>query len=133
MAIFIKRIYDVAEPSDGYRVLVDRLWPRGMRKEDAIVDKWLREIAPSNELRRWYGHDPERFEEFKERYARELDERPEAVRLLMQRVDAQDVTLLTATRVPHISQARALKEYCESREAMLVLEGDDEDLANSEG
>lgn len=111
MAIFIKRIYDAPEPSDGYRVLVDRLWPRGLRKEDAIVDLWLKAIAPSKELRRWYGHDPERFDEFAERYAAEIGDNAEALAQLELRVDIQDVTLLTATRAPQFSAAQVLADY----------------------
>lgn len=71
--IYTKRVYDPAAPTDGYRVLVDRLWPRGLPKEAARIDLWLRAVAPSNDLRRWFGHDPERWEEFCQRYQRELD------------------------------------------------------------
>ena len=110
MAIFIKRIYDAPEPSDGYRVLIDRLWPRGMRKEDAIVDLWLKAIAPSPELRRWYGHDPERFDEFCTRYEAELADKADAVAQLALRVDIQDVTLMTAARAPQFSAAQALAD-----------------------
>ena len=111
MAIFIKRIYDVPEPGDGYRVLVDRLWPRGLRKEDAIVDLWLKEIAPSAELRRWYGHEPERFEEFAIRYEAELQSKGDALAKLQMRVDIQEVTLLTAARAPQFSAAQVLSDY----------------------
>lgn len=110
MAIFIKRIYDAPEPSDGYRVLVDRLWPRGLRKDDAIVDLWLKAIAPSPELRRWYGHDPERFDEFAARYEAELADKADAVAQLALRVEIQDVTLLTATRAVQFSAAQALAD-----------------------
>ena len=68
----LKRAYDPAEPGDGYRVLIDRLWPRGVSKERARLDEWARELAPSTELRTWFGHDPERFAEFRRRYLREL-------------------------------------------------------------
>ena len=97
-----------------------------MRKEDARIDLWLREVAPSNELRRWYAHDPERFDEFSQRYSDELDGLAEAVTRLMLRVDAQDVTLLTATRNPQISQARALKEYCEANLERVLVEIDND-------
>ncbi len=111
MAIFIKRIYDVPEPSDGYRVLVDRLWPRGLRKEDAIVDLWLKDISPSVELRRWFGQEPERFEEFARRYEAELQSQPEALAKLQERVDIQEVTLLTSARAPQFSAAQVLSDY----------------------
>src|SRR5438477_13217891 len=72
LQIALKRVYDEPEPSDGTRVLVDRLWPRGLSRERAHVDLWLKEIAPSNELRKWFGHDPEKFAEFRRRYENEL-------------------------------------------------------------
>jgi uncharacterized protein YeaO (DUF488 family) len=75
MTIQLKRVYDPALESDGYRILVDRVWPRGIRKEKAQIDLWLREVAPSVALRKWFGHDPSKWEEFKERYFVELDER----------------------------------------------------------
>jgi uncharacterized protein YeaO (DUF488 family) len=75
--IRLKRAYEPLSPEDGMRVLVDRLWPRGLRKADAAIDCWLKEIAPSSELRRWFGHDPSRWEEFERRYRAELSSRPE--------------------------------------------------------
>lgn len=72
MAIRLKRIYDIPERADGLRILVDRLWPRGLSREDAAVDEWLRDIAPSSNLRRWFGHKPERWQEFQKRYSKEL-------------------------------------------------------------
>lgn len=92
-----QRIYQAPEPDDGVRVLVDRLWPRGVRKADARLDAWAKELAPSNELRRWYGHDPSRFEAFAERYRAELRERPE-VADWRRRAAHETVTLLTATK-----------------------------------
>lgn len=77
----LKRAYEAPAKGDGHRVLVDRLWPRGLRKEEAQIDEWLKELAPSDALRKWFGHDPDRFAEFRERYAREL-EQPEARALL---------------------------------------------------
>ncbi len=96
----VKRVYDGREPSDGRRVLVDRLWPRGLRKDAAELDEWLRDVAPSAELRRWYGHDPQRFAEFAERYRAELAEpgRGEALRRLRGYAEAGPLTLLTAAR-----------------------------------
>jgi uncharacterized protein YeaO (DUF488 family) len=77
MPIQIKRVYDPASPDDGYRVLVDRLWPRGISRQSAKLDAWVKELSPSTELRQWFGHEPERFEEFRRRYIEELrDERP---------------------------------------------------------
>ncbi len=79
MRIQTRRVYDPPQPTDGVRILVDRLWPRGVQKEVADIDVWLRDVAPSDELRRWYGHDPGKSDEFKERYFRELDAHPRAV------------------------------------------------------
>ena len=96
--IRIKRAYEPAEPADGYRVLIDRLWPRGLRKDAAHLDAWLKEIAPSDELRRWFGHEPSKFPEFRERYQREL--RGEAGRAalaeLARRAARDTVTLVYA-------------------------------------
>lgn len=108
-----RRVYDEPRRSDGMRVLVDRVWPRGMRKEDAHLDEWLRDVAPSTELRTWYGHDPARFAEFRRRYRDELasvegNESVEHLRWLARR---RDVTLLTATRDVEHSQAAVLAEW----------------------
>jgi uncharacterized protein YeaO (DUF488 family) len=108
-----RRIYDDVAPHDGHRVLVDRIWPRGIRKADAHIDEWLRDIAPSTELRQWFGHEPDRFDEFRRRYLAELDD-PERQRLLEQlRATArhQRTTLLTATRDVEHSQAAALAQW----------------------
>jgi uncharacterized protein YeaO (DUF488 family) len=99
----VKRVYDDAEPGDGRRVLVDRLWPRGLRKDAAGFDEWLREVAPSATLRRWYRHEPARFAEFATRYRAELAE-PERAEALgrLREYAAAGLTLLTATKdVPH--------------------------------
>jgi uncharacterized protein YeaO (DUF488 family) len=91
MPIQITRVYEPASPEDGYRVLIDRLWPRGVSRQSAKLDEWIKELAPSTELRRWFGHDPGRFEEFRRRYIGELrDERP---RLTALRRRARDGTL----------------------------------------
>jgi uncharacterized protein YeaO (DUF488 family) len=112
-----RRIYEQASPSDGVRVLVDRVWPRGMPKEEAHLDEWLREIAPSTELRRWYGHEPRRFAEFRRRYLVELSqpERQRTVRHLRDLARRHDVTLLTATRDVERSQASVLAEWLGKR------------------
>jgi uncharacterized protein YeaO (DUF488 family) len=96
----VKRIYDDPEPSDGRRVLVDRLWPRGVSRDGAAVDEWMRDVAPSHELRRWYGHDVERFAAFADRYRDELADAAHkaAVAQLREYAAAGPLTLLTATR-----------------------------------
>jgi uncharacterized protein YeaO (DUF488 family) len=107
-----RRVYDEPEPSDGRRVLVDRLWPRGLAREAAHIDEWLKAIAPSDELRRWYGHDPAKFDEFRRRYGDELQEPERAGALLHLRELAASgqVTLLTASRDLEHSQAADLAE-----------------------
>ena len=106
----IGRPYDARVRGDGDRVLVDRLWPRGLSKERADLDQWCKEVAPSTELRRWYGHDPDRFEEFGRRYRSELDgpEQAAALEQLGRRLRRRNVTLLTATKQPDISEAAVL-------------------------
>lgn len=109
--IDVRRVYDPPQPDDGYRVLVDRIWPRGLRKADAAVDEWCREIAPSTELRRWYGHEPDRFAAFRTRYLAELDDAEHSAALARLREHAGTrLTLLTATRDLGISHARVLAE-----------------------
>jgi uncharacterized protein YeaO (DUF488 family) len=109
----VARVYDAPGPRDGARVLVDRLWPRGLRKDAAHVDVWLKEVAPSKELRTWYGHDPDRRDEFAERYRVELsdDDHAEALARLRALVQKGPVTLLTATRDTSLSQAAVLADY----------------------
>jgi len=106
------RIYDDASPADGVRVLVDRIWPRGVRKENAHVDEWLRDIAPSTELREWYGHDVERFDEFRRRYLAELGnaDHEAAIAKLRELVGHKKATLLTATRDVEHSHAAVLAD-----------------------
>jgi uncharacterized protein YeaO (DUF488 family) len=96
----IRRIYDHADDDGGYRLLVDRLWPRGVAKANAPIDEWAKDLAPSTELRRWYGHDPVKFEEFARRYRDELEQPPasEAVGRLRARARRQRIVLVTATR-----------------------------------
>lgn len=108
-----RRVYDEPAPADGKRVLVDRVWPRGLRREDAHLDEWMREIAPSTELRRWYGHDPARFDEFRRRYLAELrdPDRRAAARRLRERAENGDLVLLTATRDLDHSQAAVLARW----------------------
>jgi uncharacterized protein YeaO (DUF488 family) len=106
----VRRAYDAPEPADGTRVLVDRLWPRGLAKAKADIDEWCKDIAPSTELRKWYGHDPARFDEFSRRYRAELKQPQPAEALAHLRALAKDkpLTLLTATREPEISEAAVL-------------------------
>ncbi len=96
----VRRVYDDPAASDGTRVLVDRLWPRGLSKASAELDEWDKDVAPSDELRRWYGHDPDKFDEFAERYRAELagEDGERAVRELCERMGAGRLTLLTATK-----------------------------------
>ena len=112
LRVQVRRAYDDPVPEDGMRILVDRLWPRGMSKEVLVLDRWAKEIAPSTELRRWYGHEPERFEEFRRRYASELEEEPRAreVRELSRIASDQKITLITATRDVDRSGAAVLAE-----------------------
>lgn len=106
----MRRIYDDPTRSDGVRVLVDRVWPRGISKADARIDAWLKEVAPSTSLRKWYSHDPERFAEFRRRYLVELKDPDRAAALaeLRRLARKRTVTLLTATKDVDISQAAVL-------------------------
>lgn len=114
ITIRIKRVYEEPEASDGRRILVDRLWARGVSKEKAKVDVWVKEIAPSTELRRWYGHDPGKWTEFKNRYAAELETKPGIVEELLEEVQAGIVTFLYSSKEERLNNAVALKEYLES-------------------
>ena len=109
-AVQVRRVYDHRVGGDGTRVLVDRVWPRGMTKEKADLDEWCKQIAPSDELRKWYNHAPERFEDFTRRYREELTEpaRAEALAHLRELAKARTLTLLTASRAVDISEATVL-------------------------
>lgn len=113
--ISIKRIYEAPGPEDGKRILIDRLWPRGLSKANAGVDVWAKDIAPSTELRRWYRHEADKWPEFKRRYHAELDANSHGVAVLVSQVEGADVTLLFASREERLNNAAALKEYLESR------------------
>ncbi len=108
----VRRVYDEPKRGDGTRVLVDRLWPRGLSKERAQLHEWCKDVAPSDGLRKWYGHDPARFDEFRRRYTKELatGERARAVAHLRQLAQRRTVTLLTATKSPEISEAAVLRD-----------------------
>lgn len=109
--IKLKRAYEDAQPQDGRRVLVDRIWPRGVSKEKADLDDWMKEIAPSDELRKWFGHDPERWDGFRERYFEELDGKPDLLATLRDRADGHALTLVYGAKDQEHNNAVALKEY----------------------
>ncbi len=111
--IRIKRIYDPVAPSDGQRILVDRLWPRGMKKDDLNITAWEKELAPSTALRNWFGHDPAKWVEFKRRYFGELDANPAAWQFIRDASRSGNVTLLYSAKDTEHNQAVALKEYLE--------------------
>ena len=113
MSVRLKRLYESPAPDDGFRVLVDRLWPRGLAKSKAAIDLWLKEIAPSAELRKWYGHDPEKWEEFRRRYRAELNEKREVLDDLKRRLKEGPVTFVFAARDEEHNSAVVLKEYLE--------------------
>lgn len=112
MNLLIKRVYEPAEHTDGYRILVDRLWPRGLSRERAALDEWLRDVAPSAELRKWFGHEPQRWAEFKRRYRAELGKEPAAAALdhLRETAAKQRVTLLYGAQDETYNNAVALRE-----------------------
>jgi len=110
-----KRVYAKAARSDGRRILIDRLWPRGLSKQKARVDFWARSTAASNELRRWYQHDPAKWDEFRRRYFAELDANPEGVEELCEQLGTGTATLLFGSVEEHLNNASALLEYLERR------------------
>ncbi len=112
-----KRIYDPASPQDGRRILIDRLWPRGIKKEEAKIDEWLRDIAPSTELRKWFSHDPEKWQEFRRRYKRELMNKSELVQSVKATAKKGTITLLFAAKDTEHVNAAVLKEVLESSPA----------------
>lgn len=107
-AIKIKRIYDPPADDDGFRVLVDRLWPRGIKKQDAKVDVWAKQIAPTTELRKWFDHDPAKFDEFRLRYARELESNADAMKQIIDAAGSRAITLLYAARDTTYNHAAVL-------------------------
>jgi uncharacterized protein YeaO (DUF488 family) len=113
--IYVKRVYDYPEPDGSRRFLVDRVWPRGVKREALALDGWLRDVAPSDELRRWFGHDPARWDEFRRRYFGELDENPEAWQVIQEAAEQGDVTLLYGARDTEHNNAVALSEYLQPR------------------
>ena len=115
MGIRVKRVYEPPSTRDGRRILVDRLWPRGLSKADAKIDNWPKNIAPSTELRKWFGHDPDRWSEFKRRYFAELESKSDTVRALLDYVRAGTVTFLYSSKERRLNNVVALKEYLDSR------------------
>ena len=110
-SISIKRIYDDATDKDGYRVLVDRLWPRGISKQDAKLDEWLQDIAPSTQLRKWFDHQEERFPEFSKRYKAELDLKKTEIEKLKAVAEKRPITLLYSAKNEEFNQAIVLRDY----------------------
>ena len=108
--VHTKRVYDPAEPGDGYRVLIDHVWPRGVSRERSRLDEWARELAPSDDLRRWFDHVPERFDEFRSRYRKELKQHAELLEALRARACTGGVTLLYAARDRQHNNAVVLAE-----------------------
>ena len=110
-----KRVYDPAEASDGIRFLVDRLWPRGIKKEKLEMNAWLKDAAPSPALRKWFGHDPAKWQEFQQRYQTELEANPEAWQPILQAAKRKDVTLLYSARDTEHNSAVLLKAFLEKK------------------
>jgi uncharacterized protein YeaO (DUF488 family) len=110
MKINLKRVYEKPTKEDGIRVLVDRLWPRGLTKQKAKIDLWLKDIAPSTELRKWFGHDPEKWKEFRKRYQKELKENKEQIEILKEQKKKGTVTLVYGAKDEEHNEAIVLKE-----------------------
>ncbi|HEY3537041.1 MAG TPA: DUF488 domain-containing protein [Trinickia sp.] len=113
--IGVARAYDPPGDDDGSRYLVDRVWPRGIRKDALRIEQWLRDVAPSNELRRWFGHDPQRWDDFVERYRAELDANRAAWEPLLEAASQGPITLVYGARDPEHNQAVALRDYLERK------------------
>ncbi len=111
MELRVKRVYASPSPEDGARILVDRLWPRGLSREKARVDLWLKELAPSTELRKWFNHDPAKWDEFRQRYRQELRQQPAALAQLVELAGTRPVTLLFGAKEERFNDAVALKAF----------------------
>ena len=116
MKIKVKRVYENPDKDDGIRILVDRLWPRGLTKEKASIDLWLKDIAPTTELRKWFGHDPARWNEFRRRYREELKQDKEPASLLMEQLKKGTVTLVYGAKDEEHNEALVLKEQFDLKE-----------------
>jgi uncharacterized protein YeaO (DUF488 family) len=114
MKVQLKRAYDPPAKTDGVRILVDRLWPRGLSKRRASIDLWLKEVAPSAELRKWFGHDPKKWRSFRGRYARELNHHLDQLRLIKNKAKEERVTLIYGARDQEHNEAVVLKRFLES-------------------
>jgi uncharacterized protein YeaO (DUF488 family) len=112
----VKRVYGTASDEDGFRILVDRLWPRGMSKEKAQIALWLKDIAPNDELRKWFGHDQKKWSEFKEKYHKELGDKESLITLILDKMSSGNVTLLFGAKDEKFNNAIALKEYIDERQ-----------------
>lgn len=113
--IKIKRVYDHPSKDDGKRILIDRLWPRGLKKEDVQIDEWVKDIAPSNQLRKWFNHDPKKWDEFKNRFFTELRGKREMVEKIINAAGKGTVTLLFGSKEERFNNAVALKEYIDAK------------------
>ncbi len=113
MPIFLKRAYEKPSVEDGKRILVERLWPRGLKKGDAKIDEWLKDVAPSSELRKWYGHDPAKWIEFKKLYWKELEDKEDLIEKLIRECNEDKVTFVFGSKEEKLNNATALKEYLE--------------------
>ena len=113
--IQLKRVYDKREPNDGARFLVERLWPRGVRKADVHIDGWQKEVGPSDHLRKWFSHDPAKWTEFQHKYFAELEQRPEAYQPILEAAERGTVTLLYSSHDTEHNNAVALKSYLEAK------------------
>lgn len=111
----LKRVYDDVSQQDGKRILVDGVWPRGIKKEDLEHDEWYKEIAPSSDLRKWFDHDSDKWEEFKKKYKKELKEQKDLVDQIKKDSDGHNVTLLYAAKDEEHNQAEVIKEYIENK------------------
>ncbi len=115
MPISLKRAYNKASPEDGKRILVERLWPRGLKKEEAKIDEWLKDLAPTPELRKWYSHDPSKWTEFKKRYWKELDAKKDLFENLARESKEKKVTFVFGSKEEKLNSAAVLKEYIEAK------------------
>ena len=115
MQISTKRAYEKPGKQDGMRVLVDRIWPRGIGKDEAHIDRWLKDVAPTNELRKWFNHEPQKWKEFKNKYFQELEGKSEALEELLEMVHGGRITLVYGAKDQQHNNAIALKEYLENR------------------
>ena len=113
--IKVQRIYNNPKGNNTFRVLVDRLWPRGLSKEDVKVDLWQKDIAPSNTLRKWFSHDERKWDEFKTRYFKELEKNSKSVKIILDKVKEESITLLYGAKETQFNNAMALKEYLEEK------------------